>query len=107
MRKMLAIVLLIILSVNLVAAQDAVTLRLWAHQEGAFNAGTQALIDAYMAEHPNVTIEMETFEYGLYIQTLQTAMPAGDEADILALFGSWTCSCVTGAVVPIPTRPLL
>jgi hypothetical protein len=74
------------------AAQDEVKLRLWAHQEGPFNDALQALIDAYTANHPNVSIEMETFEYELYIQTLQTAMPAGDEADIIELFGSWTCS---------------
>src|SRR5829696_6955236 len=81
------------LSVGVVSAQDEpVTLRLWAHQEPNFNTGTQALIDAYTAEHPNVTITMETFEYDLFIQTLQTALPAGDNADIMALFGSWTCS---------------
>jgi multiple sugar transport system substrate-binding protein len=74
------------------AAQDQVNLRLWAHQEGPFNDALQALIDAYTAEHPNVSIKMETFEYELYLQTLQTAMPAGDEADIIELFGSWTCS---------------
>jgi multiple sugar transport system substrate-binding protein len=82
-------------------AQDEVTLRLWAHQEGPFNDAVQALIDAYTAEHPNVTIEMETFEYDLYIQTLQTSMPAGDEADVLELFGSWTCS-YADRLVPAP-----
>jgi multiple sugar transport system substrate-binding protein len=101
MRKGLVTILFIMLTISIGSAQDAVTLRLWAHQEGAFNAGTQAIIDAYMAEHPNVTIEMETFEYGLYIQTLQTAMPAGDEADILALFGSWVCS-YSDRLAPMP-----
>lgn len=94
MKRILVMVTLVTLltSLGLVSAQDAVTLKLWAHQESNFNAGTQALIDAYEAANPNVTIEMETFEYSLYIQTLQTALPAGDEADILALFGSWVCS---------------
>jgi multiple sugar transport system substrate-binding protein len=101
MKKVLLLVTLLILSLNVVTAQDTITLRLWAHQEAAFNSGTQALIDAYTAEHPNVTIEMETFEYGLYIQTLQTAMPAGDEADILALFGSWVCS-YSDRLAPMP-----
>jgi multiple sugar transport system substrate-binding protein len=100
-KKILLLVIVLLLSINIVAAQDAVTLRLWAHQEGAFNAGTQALIDAYMVANPNVTIEMETFEYELYIQTLQTAMPAGDEADILALFGSWVCS-YADRLAPMP-----
>ena len=90
------------LSVGVVSAQDEpVTLRLWAHQEANFNTATQALIDAYTAEHPNVTITMETFEYDLFIQTLQTALPAGDNADILALFGSWTCS-YADRLAPMP-----
>ena len=84
-------------------AQDAVTLRLWAHQEAPFNDSIQALIDAYTAEHPNVSIEMETFEYDLYIQTLQTSMPAGDEADIIELFGTWACS-YADRLVPAPVE---
>lgn len=90
------------LSFGAVSAQDEpVTLRLWAHQESNFNTATQALIDAYTALHPNVTITMETFEYDLFIQTLQTALPAGDNADILALFGSWTCS-YADRLAPMP-----
>ncbi|MBN1563976.1 MAG: extracellular solute-binding protein [Anaerolineae bacterium] len=85
------------------AAQDEVKLRLWAHQEGPFNDSMQALIDAYTAEHPTVSIEMETFEYELYLQTLQTSMPAGDEADIIELFGSWTCS-YADRLVPAPVE---
>jgi len=69
---------------------EKVSLRMWAHQNEAFNQGYEALIGAYEAENPNVQITLETFEYDLYIQTLQTAMPAGEEADILQLFGSWT-----------------
>ncbi len=89
------------------AAQDEVKLRLWAHQEGPFNDALQALIDAYTAEHPNVSIKMETFEYELYLQTLQTAMPAGDEADIIELFGSWTCSYADRlAPAPVEHRPV-
>ncbi len=98
---MLTLVLMVSLSVSGVIAQEDVTLRLWAHQEGPFNDATQAIIDAYVAEHPNVTIEMETFEYDLYIQTLQTAMPAGDEADIMALFGTWVCS-YADRLAPMP-----
>jgi multiple sugar transport system substrate-binding protein len=102
--KRIGLVLTLVLfvtSIGMASAQDAVTLKLWAHQESNFNAGTQALIDAYEAANPNVTIEMETFEYSLYIQTLQTALPAGDEADILALFGSWVCS-YSDRLAPMP-----
>jgi multiple sugar transport system substrate-binding protein len=71
---------------------DAVTIRMWAHQNNAFNEGYQALIDEYQAANPGVTIELEPFDYDTYIQTLQTALPAGSEADILQMFGTWACS---------------
>lgn len=92
-------ILVVLLAASLVphhpaTARQSVTLRLWQHQEGPFNEGTQALIDAYTALHPEVRIEVETFEYDLYLQTLQTSLPAGDEADILELFGTWVCGYV-------------
>ncbi len=84
-----------------VAQESPVSLRMWVHQEANFNTATQALIDAYTALHPNVTIELQTFEYDLFIQTLQTSLPAGDNADILGLFGSWTCS-YADRLAPMP-----
>lgn len=68
---------------------EKTVIRLWSHSDPAFVAGYQALIDAYEAEHPDVDIKMENFDYDVYIQTLQTSMPAGEEADILSLFGTW------------------
>jgi multiple sugar transport system substrate-binding protein len=79
-----------------VPAGEPVSLRLWAHQNEGFNAGLQALADAYMAAHPNVSITLEVFDYDTYIQTLQTALPAGTEADVLQMFGSWVCSYAEG-----------
>jgi multiple sugar transport system substrate-binding protein len=70
--------------------EEKVSLRLWTHQNNAFNAGYEAIIAAFMKENPNVEITLETFDYDLYVQTLQTSMPAGEEADILQLFGTWT-----------------
>lgn len=84
-------------------AGDAVTVRVWTHQNDAFNSGYQSLAEAYMAANPNVTIELETFDYDTYIQTLQTSLPAGTEADVLQMFGSWVCSYAEGgnlAAVP-------
>jgi len=77
-------------------AAEPVTVRVWTHQNDAFNNGLHTLADAYMKENPNVTIEFETFDYDTYIQTLQTALPAGTEADVLQMFGSWVCSYADG-----------
>ncbi|MFN2135869.1 MAG: extracellular solute-binding protein [Candidatus Promineifilaceae bacterium] len=85
------------------AAAEPVTIRVWTHQNDAFNEGYQTLADAYMAANPNVTVEFETFDYDTYIQTLQTALPAGTEADVLQMFGSWVCSYAEGGnLAPLP-----
>jgi multiple sugar transport system substrate-binding protein len=77
--------------------------RMWAHTNNAFIAGYEALIAAYEAEHPDVDIQLEHFDYELYLQTLQTAMPAGEEADILQLFGTWT-SQYYERLAPVPAE---
>jgi multiple sugar transport system substrate-binding protein len=78
------------------AAGEKTTIRVWTHENLAFNAGYQALADKYMADHQDVEIVFETFNYDAYIQTLQTALPAGTEADVMQLFGSWVCSYADG-----------
>jgi len=78
------------------AAGEKVTIRVWTHQNDSFNAGYEALAEEYMGMHPDVEIVFETFDYDTYIQTLQTALPAKTEADILQMFGSWVCSYAAG-----------
>jgi multiple sugar transport system substrate-binding protein len=78
------------------AAGEKTTIRVWTHENLAFNAGYQALADKYMAEHKDIEIVFETFNYDAYIQTLQTALPAKTEADVMQLFGSWVCSYADG-----------
>ncbi|MEO8329135.1 MAG: extracellular solute-binding protein [Candidatus Nanopelagicales bacterium] len=68
------------------------TIRVWTHVNKSFNKAYQALADEFMAANPGVTIDFESFDYDTYIQTLQTSLPAGTEADVLQMFGTWTCS---------------
>ncbi len=82
-------------------AGEKVSLRLWTHQNNTFNAGYEAAIEAYKKANPNVDIVLETFDYDTYIQTLQTAMPAGEEADILQMFGTWTAEYAE-RLAPLP-----
>jgi multiple sugar transport system substrate-binding protein len=77
--------------------------RMWVHTNNAFIAGYEELIAAYEAEHPDVDIQLENFDYELYLQTLQTAMPAGEEADIIQLFGTWT-SQYYERLAPLPAE---
>ena len=75
------------------AAGEKATIRVWTHQNDSFNAGYEALAEKYMGMHPDVEIVFETFDYDTYIQTLQTALPAKTEADILQMFGSNARQC--------------
>ena len=105
-QKMLALV--VILAFVLSACASGVTggktvLRMWVHTNNAFIAGYEPLIAAYEGEHPNVDIQLENFDYELYLQTLQTAMPAKEEADILQLFGTWT-SQYYERLAPVPAN---
>ncbi|MFL6181671.1 MAG: extracellular solute-binding protein [Actinomycetes bacterium] len=68
------------------------SIKVWTHVNKSFNKAYQTLADSYMADHPDVSITFDTFDYDTYIQTLQTSLPAGTEADVLQMFGSWTCS---------------
>ncbi len=71
--------------------EERIELTMWTHQNPSFIAANEAIIDRFEELHPNVTITIESFPYDVFIQTLQTAMPAGTEADIMELFGSWVC----------------
>jgi multiple sugar transport system substrate-binding protein len=78
-----------------------VELTMWAHRSPSFNQALRDTARAYEVEHPNVTITLETFAYDDYIQTLQTALPAGNSGDILHMFGTWACT-YTDFLSPVP-----
>jgi multiple sugar transport system substrate-binding protein len=74
------------------SAGGKVTLRLWSNQDPGFQKANQTLIDQFMQQNPDIQVKYETFSYDDYIQTLQTSMAAGNEADVLEIFGTWVCS---------------
>jgi len=78
------------------ASGGKVTLRLWGHQDPGFQKANDDLIASFEAANPNITIQYETFSYDDYIQKLQTSMAAGNEADVIEMFGTWTCSYADG-----------
>ena len=86
-------------------AQEKVSLKLWSHSDPGFQKGNEELIAKFMAENPNIEIKYETFAYDDYLQTLETSMVAGTEADILDLFGTWICPQYAkgGRVLSLPT----
>jgi len=85
-------------------AGEKVSLRLWSHNDPGFQKANEELVAKFMAENPNIEIKYENFPYDDYLATLDTAMVAGTEADILDLFGSWICPQYAkgGRVLPVP-----
>jgi multiple sugar transport system substrate-binding protein len=78
------------------AFSQAQTLRMWAHQNNSFNAATQAAIDSFVAENPGVEVKLETFPWDVFIQTIQTSIPAGNTADVIHIPGGYTCRYASG-----------
>ena len=85
----------------------AISLRLWTAQNDAQNAAYQALIAAYTAANPGVTIQLETFDPATYGQTLQSALATGTAADVVQLPGTSVCAHVAaGALAEVPATVL-
>src|SRR5687767_5031670 len=78
------------------ASNGTVELRVWGHQAPAFNEANQAMFDEFKAQNPNVTIKYETFPWDVFIQTIQTSLPAGNTADVILIPGGYTCRYATG-----------
>ena len=78
------------------AAGEKIEIRFWAHQNNSFNAADKAMIDQFMQANPDVTVKFETFPWDVFIQTIQTSVPAGNAADIIQLPGGYTCRFAAG-----------
>ncbi len=78
------------------APAEKVEIRVWGHQAPAFNKADQAIFDTFMKENPNVTIKYETFPWDVFIQTIQTSLPAGNTADVILIPGGYTCRYASG-----------
>ena len=78
------------------ASNEPVEIRVWGHQAPGFNEANQEMFADFMAQNPNVTIKFETFPFDVFIQTIQTSLPAGNTADVILLPGGYTCRYAAG-----------
>lgn len=78
------------------AGNDKIEIRVWGHQAPAFNEADQAIFDEFTKQNPNVTIKYETFPWDVFIQTIQTSLPAGNTADVILIPGGYTCRYASG-----------
>jgi multiple sugar transport system substrate-binding protein len=84
--SILFVILAVVMAFGSVAAQDEVTLLwgMWGSPEEIVTH--QAVADAYMAENPNVTIELWSQPWGDYFTKLDTLFAAGDATVIPDVF---------------------
>jgi multiple sugar transport system substrate-binding protein len=94
--KKIGAVLFFALTLAQVTLAQAQTIRVWAHQNNQFNEATQAAIDSFMADNPGVEVKLETFPFDVFIQTIQTSIPASNTADIIQIPGGYTCRYASG-----------
>lgn len=78
------------------ASDEKIEIRFWGHQAPAFNEANQAKFAEFMQQNPNVTIKYETFPWDVFIQTIQTSLPAGNTADVILIPGGYTCRYASG-----------
>lgn len=89
------------------ASNEKIELRVWGHQAPAFNEADQAIFDAFMKENPNITIKYETFPWDVFIQTIQTSLPAGNTADVILIPGGYTCRYAAGGqLLEVPAETM-
>lgn len=87
------------------AGEGKIELRVWGHQAPAFNEANQEIFNAFMAENPNITIKYETFPWDVFIQTIQTSLPAGNTADVILIPGGYTCRYAAGGqLLEVPSE---
>jgi len=71
------------------AAQDGpsgeITYSIWG--DPAELSNQQALVDAFMAEHPDITVDVRVSDWDAYWTALQTSMAGGDAPDVFAMDG--------------------
>ncbi len=88
---------------------EKITIRLWGHQNNSFNQAHRDIIEKFMQENPNVEVKFETFPWDVFIQTIQTSLPAGQVADLIEMPGGMGFRYAKGGQlleVPAEVMPL-
>lgn len=86
------------------SSDGKIQLRLWSHDNPAFVKVNQELVAKFMKENPDIEVKYEWFPYEQLIQTLQTSMASKTEADVIEMFGTWTCGYANGGrLAEMPT----
>ncbi len=94
MKKLLAVLLamsmiLMCLSVSFAEEKKKVTWATWAVSEEALKPTYMSMVETYMANHPDVEIEVVTWPYAQYKDQLIIAAAAGNAPDVCHVKAEW------------------
>lgn len=99
MKKIVSVILVTLMLASLMVpalAEESVTLTMWIWDENQ-KKGTQAMIDAYTAAHPNVAIELAC--QADYFTKLPTVIGTKDCPDIMWLWGTGTVDYIESGML--------
>ena len=106
---LLAALLVTTASLAFVSAQEPITIKLWSHNYPPREAIDQSIIDQFVADHPNITVEY-TIGPGddfLYIPQLLTALAGGEGPDLFNALALLIPDLIpSGAVAPVDYEAL-
>jgi multiple sugar transport system substrate-binding protein len=117
-RRILAVALVVLLIVSLAACGGSgsgtstgeggtsgkTEIVFWAHQEDAWKASYDAIVEGFMAENEDITVKTEYFTYDEYEAKVQsTLLSDSGGADVIEIWGGWALDySEAGALAEIP-----
>ncbi len=107
MKRQVALLLTVVMLLTMAApglTQEPVTLTVLTHWgEERLLIAQQAMIDAYVAMHPEVTIELQTVPFNELYTRIVTSRTAGTSPDIYHLYNLWLPEFSNGGMLaPMP-----
>ncbi len=107
MKRTLSLLMALVLMLALIAipaSAETTTVKFWTHQNPAWNASYERIIEAFHAEFPDIKIEYTNFPYNDFEAKIQTGLIAGETgADIYEVWGGWMLDFVdAGALAEAP-----
>lgn len=102
--SIIVILMLFVISAtsNVFGQDDAVTLKMTAWDVGT-TPYWQAVIDAYEAEHPNVTVELSDISSAEYQDVVNIQLSGGDDTDIITVkdIPGYNAMLTRGQIIPL------
>ena len=101
-KKLLTLLLAaaMLLSICAPAMAETTTVKIWSHQNVAWDESFQGLIDDFMAANPDINVEFTTFPYDDYEAKIQTSLMGGEVgADVYVVWGGWMLDLIENDVL--------